>query len=153
MNVSGATIGDLAFTATDAQATGESSTAAFVDSSTITFLRCALTAGAGKAGANGTTGSNYAAVAQSDPSIKGNNANGINGGGAHACSLCTDTKNSVGGAGGAGGGAPVDGQDGQPNLMGMMPNDGKGGAKDTGSGCANGRKGSSRSRSSTRPRT
>ena len=140
-NVSGATLADLAFTANDAQANGESSIAAFVDSSTLTFLRCALSAGVAKDGTNGATGSNYTAVAQSDVSIKGNNASGITGGAPHVCSLCTDSKNSVGGAGGSGGGAPVDGQDGQPNLMGMAPNDGKGGTKDTGSGCANGHKG------------
>ncbi len=125
------TIADVFVKARDGVNPGDSSVAAFVSaSSAVTFLRVNFTAGKGITGSSGATGSNYTAVAQTDPSIKGNNSSGITGGGPHACSLCTDAKNSTGGAGGTGGTGPGDGSDGSPNLGGSNPTDGKGGAKD-----------------------
>ncbi len=138
-----AQVSDLKMVSADGTKPGESSVAVLVESSTVSLLRASLTAGKGVAGAAGKAGSNYTAVAQTDPSIKGKDATGTTGGGLHACTLCTDGKNSAGGSGGTGGAAPGDGTDGTPNLGGTFPTDGKGGAKDTGLSCKNGDKGAS----------
>lgn len=122
-------ISDLKLVSADGATAGDSSIAAFVDTSTVTFLRASLNAGKGVTGGNGTTGSNYTATTQGDVSIAGHDASGTAGGTIHTCALCTDTNNSIGGLGGAGGGAPTDGQNGQPNLGGTSPNDGLAGTK------------------------
>ena len=133
---------DLEVASKDGAAPGESSVGIFaVTANGLTMTRIKVTAGAGQPGTAGVTGSNYTAVAQGDPSIKGNGASGVAGGGLKVCALCTDAKNSVGGGGGTGGAAPGDGSDGTPNLGGITPVDGKGGLKDTGSACSNGHKG------------
>ncbi len=133
---------DIEVDGADGVADGESSVGVFANAASGAALtRVKVIAGNGKNGKPGNTGSNYTAVAQSDPSIAGKNASGITGGGPHACTLCTDNKNSVGGGGGNGASSPSDGSDGSPNLNGVNPIDGKGGAKDIGIGCGNGHKG------------
>lgn len=121
-------LADLYFKSADGVNPGDSSTAAFVNASASVLLRrVKLRPGAGKAGSNGATGSNWTMVAQNDTTIAGHNASGTTGATDHACTLCTDGKNSTGGGGGAGTLGPGSGNNGAPNLMGTSPNDGKGG--------------------------
>ncbi len=139
---------DLEVDGADGVADGESSIAIVANSAPSAMLtRAKVVAGNGKNGKAGTTGSNYTTLLdQSDPSIAGSDVKmGMPtvGGAPHACMLCTDGNNSSGGGGGNGTLAPTDGQDGLPNLNGVNPIDGKGGAKDIGSGCKNGDKGPS----------
>ncbi len=133
-------LADVAIVAAPGVAAGESSVAAFVNASgNVTLRRASLTAGAGKAGAGGSTGSNWSAVQQSDPTIAGNNASGATGGATHACTLCVDAVQSSGGSGGGGGLTPNGGAAGAPSLGANPPTDGAGG----GSGCTAGHNGAS----------
>jgi hypothetical protein len=61
-------LNDLSFVAADASASGASSIAAFVNTSTVTLLRTTLTAGTAQPGVSATAGANYTAVNQNDPS-------------------------------------------------------------------------------------
>ncbi len=121
-------ISDVTFQAAMGANPGDSSIAAFVNASTdVTLTRVKLRPASGADGKNGTTLTNWTAVAQSDPSIAGKNASNTTGGGDHTCALCTDSVNSTGGNGGSGTLAPSGGGNGAPNLNGTSPNDGKGG--------------------------
>jgi len=121
-------VSDLTFQPTAGSNPGDSSIAAFVNASIqVTLRRVRLLPAAGVDGKNGTTGSNWTAVAQSDASIAGKNASGTGGGASHACTLCANNVNSTGGAGGNGGLSSTGGSDGAPNLNGQSPADGKGG--------------------------
>jgi hypothetical protein len=133
-------VSDLAFVSAAGVAAGDSSVAAFVkNSANVLFRRVRLTAGAGKAGAAGATGSNWTAVAQSDPAIAGNNASGTTGGGTHSCNTCVDAVTTAGAAGGGGGLTPGAGGNGLPNLSANPPTDGAGGNP----GCVAGHNGAS----------
>jgi len=122
-------LSDLTFLAAPGAADGESSVAAFVTGSAdVTLRRVKLRPGAGKDGAAGSTGSNWSAVAQDDPSIAGKDANGGTGGGSHACTLCVDSVNSAGGGGGSGGLTATGGSAGTPNLSASPPDDGAAGS-------------------------
>jgi hypothetical protein len=75
---------------------GQSSVAALVNASTVTFRRCALSAGTGAGGADGTTGGNYAGT--SAPAGQANDG-GL--GGAGGSNACNDGTSSTGGPGGS----------------------------------------------------
>ncbi len=133
---------DIETSGKDGDVNTPSSIGMFINASTnVTLKRVKLGAGVGFTGANGTSASNYTKVAPNDVSIRGVSSMGKVGGASHACMLCTDAKNSTGGGGGNAGNNGKSGTDGTPNLGGMFPNDGKGGAGDTGSGCGVGDKG------------
>ena len=141
-------VADVAFVSGAGVAAGDSSVAAFVkNSANVLLRRVRLTAGAGKAGAPGTTGTNWTAIAQSDPAIAGNNASGTTGGGTHACNACTDAVPTSGGSGGGGGLTPGGGGNGLPNLSANPPTDGAGGA----SGCVAGHNGATAGNASNGP--
>ena len=136
------TLADIEVDGADGVADGESSVAILANAATGAVLtRVKAVAGAGKNGKAGTTGSNYTPLLdQSDPSIAGSDVK-LNtpsaGGVRHDCTLCKDTKNSSGGPGGNGDVAsPTMGGVGLPNLGGLAPKDGVGGA--AGIGCGSG---------------
>jgi hypothetical protein len=94
-------IEDLSVTAANASAqddagNGQSSIAALVNASTVTFRRCAFSAGNGADGAKGATGSNYSAATA--PSGQPNDDAGT--GGAGGSVTCADGTSSTGGTGG-----------------------------------------------------
>ena len=110
---------DVDVTAKAGSVAGESSIGVFANGAqALKLARVKVAAGAGVAGSNGSTGSNYTVIAQSDAKIIGNNGAGIAGAGPKACTNCVDGKNSTGGGGGAGGLSPGDGSGGSPSLGG-----------------------------------
>ncbi len=123
-------ISDITLQPTNGVDPSQSSVAAFVNSSAdVTLRRVKLRPGMGKGGSDGTAGTNWSTIAQTDATIAGNNASGGSGGGDHACNLCVDSVNSTGGGGGTATLLSASGgNDGKPNLSGTSPTDGKGGA-------------------------
>ncbi|HSQ65306.1 MAG TPA: hypothetical protein VLM85_18935 [Polyangiaceae bacterium] len=118
------TIEDVLVKAADATAPGGSSVAALVNGAAgaVSFVRVNLTAGAGKAGADGVTGTNYnASLLSNNVLIKGHDATGggAGNGGPQLCTgLCTDNVVGAGGAGGQGGTSTQGGATGSPSSLG-----------------------------------
>jgi hypothetical protein len=126
-------IEDVDFTASnaygqDTSGNGKSSIAALVNASTVTFRRCALTAGSGDHGNDGITGSNFPidTVTASD----GSSNDGETGGSGGSID-CTNGTSSTGGSGGNGSpDGSAAGGDGEANPMPATtsPLDGLGGS-------------------------
>lgn len=102
----------VSVTAKDAVDPGESSIGIALSSGvTFKMVGGAVTAGVGASPPDGTTTSNYSALAQSDPKIKGNDGIGNTGGVTQTCAMlgCVELGAGVegggGGVGSAGGGA------------------------------------------------
>ncbi len=131
---SGLTIEGFDFEASDGEAAGHSSIAAFVQASTdVTLRKVTLKAGKGHRGADGEAPSpNYSGDARA-----GGDANGTSGG--NACeNTCANRPSAVSSRGGKGGsviaadsgadaGGPEPGEDGTPDLGATDGVDGKGG--------------------------
>jgi len=129
----------IGVTAKDGVDLGESSIGILVSTGvTFRMVGGAVVAGAGVGGAEGTTASNYAAVAQSDPKIKGNDAMGNAPGATQTCAaLCTETPAVAvtGGRGGLGDStSPGDGADGTTAVAGQPAGRGMRGIYNTGLG-------------------
>jgi len=120
----GSLVEDFAITAADGSAAGDSSIAVFVDSATIEFARCALTAGNGVAGDDGTTVGTAAAAGQNGSA--GNtgcqSSSPTAGGPTEVNSSCTDSWGGEGGPGGVAAG--FGGAAGQPGDV--TPGNGQG---------------------------
>jgi len=131
-------LANLALVAKDATEAGESSIGVAVAAgAALTMVGGAVSAGAGAAGTEGTTASNYSALAQSDSKIKGNDGSGNMGGAAQTCAMLGCVENvgvantgGSGGVGAAGGGSP--GTNGATSVPGAPAGRGNGGSYDVG---------------------
>ena len=139
-------LSNINVTAKDGVDPGESSIGIAIASGvTFKMVGGVVVAGTGAPGGDGTPTSNYSAVAQNDPKIKGNDGAGNTGGAPQSCAMLACVENvgvpTEGGAGGLGsnlGGGPAG--NGKTTVPGGPATAGNGGLWD-GAACGNGRPG------------